>query len=130
MCKIIYSIIILFFSINSIFSQNLFKLEFLPAKKYIRGKEYILKPCISSNFNNEITGILSADLINPKSNQSISGWCMNVFPTQYFTIEKNNKKCVDFPIYIPIPYSENTIILKYSTQINNSLDTFNFILHL
>ena len=128
MWKLMYSIFfIAIFSIST-FSQTAITFKFVPYKKYNKGKEYNLKPCMYNNNLNEITGTLTADLINPKTNQSISGWCMNVFPTQYFTIEKNNKKCFDFPIYFPIPYTENKIILKYSTQIKNTLDTFNFML--
>ncbi len=56
----------------------------------------------------ELTGTVMLELTNAASNESVSGWFRNMYPTQYFTAEAGQSAAVKF--IIDVPYQYNSVV--------------------
>lgn len=53
----------------------------------------------------EITGQVELMLFDAGTSQSVDGWFMNSLPNQYFTVAAGSSEVVNFPIQVPVQFS-------------------------
>ena len=87
------------------------------------GEAHTLKVSVSHNFKTEQTGNLILSLLNNKTQQSVDGWFLNVFPFQYFTTIAGTPFDAEFPFTVPDAYDGKFDILLVAEvdKINDSI---------
>ena len=76
------------------------------APRFLReGDKLELSAKVVNLTDKEITGTVQLDLENPATNESVSGWFRNMYPTQYFTAEAGQSTVVKFSLDIPYQYN-------------------------
>lgn len=70
--------------------------------RFLREGDQLEIPVKVSNLDSTaITGTVSLELIDARTQKSIDGWLKNVFPNQYATVDAGQSQVVKFPIEIP-----------------------------
>ena len=102
--KKIFLILLFFLSIiNLSFSQtpHTIKVHYILPKELEAGKKYDLPVSITNILSSENTGTIDFEIINPKTNTSVDGWFLNIFPHQFFTGTPHKKFSTTFPFTVP-----------------------------
>ena len=89
------------------------------------GKSHTLKVSVSHNLKTEQTGNLILSLLNNKTQQSVDGWFLNVFPFQYFTTISATPFETEFPFTVPDTYEGKFDILLIA-EVDKIKDSIRF----
>ena len=110
------------------FSQNSFlKITSHPPSKLKLGQAYHLKASVAHNFNVEKTGGITCSLLNADTHQSVDGWCINIFPFQYFTTIAKTPFETEFSFIIPHEYKGKLEIILVA-QVNQIKDSVHYLI--
>ena len=89
------------------------------------GASYTFKVSVSHDFKTEQTGNLILSLLNNKTQQSVDGWFLNVFPFQYFTTISATPFETEFPFTVPDAYEGKFDILLIA-EVDKIKDSIRF----
>ena len=96
-----------------------------PPKELKVGASHTLKVSVSHTFKTEQTGNLILSLLNNKTQQSVDGWFLNVFPFQYFTTISGTPFDAEFPFTVPDAYEGKFDILLVA-EVDKIKDSIRF----
>lgn len=84
---------------------------------------YELPVQLVNNSIEEWTGYLLFELQDDSSHKVVDGLFSNVFPNQYFTLEKNGKAEIKFPFTVPASFHNNVrfVIKMYKKECIDTL---------
>ncbi len=118
MTKIIISLLLLFFFSEPLGAQvkisspkNTFAAEVLNIQSknplfLMEGDHIEMLFILENKSAKEITGQVSFELWDAKRKTPVDGWFQNIFPAQYFTIEKGKMFPLRFPIQVPYSFNQ------------------------
>jgi hypothetical protein len=69
----------------------------------------------------EVTGTATLELLNASTMHPVDGWLQNVFPLQYFTVAAGQSVVVEFPIEIPVQYTD-ALLYRITAKAGNLSD--------
>lgn len=131
MYKLIVALLLFCFSfVSSIDAQTqkknpYLKIQLSPIKIATQGQSIKLMASVRYKNIKEATGNLTFSLFNHNTQKSIDGWCINIFPFQYFTTIANQYFSVEFPFTVPADY-EGSIDVLLKAEVENLHDTLRF----
>ena len=127
MKKIFFTLLFYLFWMNISFAQetNSIKIHYSLPKELKSGKKYDLPVSITNTLSSENTGTIDFGIINPKTNTSIDGWFLNIFPHQFFTGAPHKKFSTTFPFTVPADYKgEVKFVIK--SECHGAVDSVTF----
>ena len=93
------------YSANSVVTQKPLMVQPNTPRFLREGDKIELSAKVVNLTDKEITGTVMLELINAATNESVSGWFRNMYPTQYFTAEASQSAAVKFIIDVPYQYN-------------------------
>jgi hypothetical protein len=126
--KLFFALLLSFFWMNISFAQktNSIKVHYSLSKELKAGKKYDLPVSITNTLSSENTGTIDFGIINTKTNTSVDGWFLNIFPHQFFTGTPRKKFSTTFPFTIPSDFKgEIKFIIK--AECHGAVDSVTFI---
>ena len=93
--------------------KEFIKIQYKTPKNIYQGTSIKLQATIIYKTLKEQTGNITLSLLNHQSKKSIDGWCINIFPFQYFTTIPGKHFNTEFPFTIPFDYEGKIdVVLK------------------
>ncbi len=77
------------------------------APRFLREGDHIeFSTRIANTSEQELTGLVTLELVDATTNRSVDGWFQNIFPQQYFTAGAGESVVIRFPLEIPYSYNK------------------------
>lgn len=77
------------------------------APRFLREGDHIeFSTRVANTSKDELSGLVTLELIDATTNRSVDGWFQNIFPQQHFTAGAGESVVIRFPLEIPYSYNK------------------------